>query len=309
MQLDDNNVLPQYSTVVVDAGATLNLNGESPPRSLWNLILNSGIGDAPLSVSGFTNLSATEGAAFSGTVATFTGPVALPAGSYDAITDWGDGQKSSGTVSYNAQSHVFSAQDAHTYAEEGAYTISVSIIDEGGSTITAASSIVVADAPLSSQGNDVVFTRGTQFSGRVATFEDAGGSTDASEFSATITWTTPEGTSTSAGVVTYNATAAAFIISGSCMFNDDTGNSISVPVSDAGGSTATAVSTPTTIAVTPVAVAPTEAAAFSGTVASFSDSQGGDASIYSATIYRGDDMSDTVTNAASAAGQIVANQD
>src|SRR6202011_4071197 len=108
--------------------------------------------DQAISAQG-TTFSATEGASFSGTVATFTDPDANAiASDYSATVDWGDGSSSPGTVG-GPTGGPFTVSGSHTYAEEGTYTVTVTItdVDNASNTATASSTAKVADAGLSSQ--------------------------------------------------------------------------------------------------------------------------------------------------------------
>lgn len=116
------------------------------------------VADAPLSGSGGFTLRGTEGptsllgggtdmAPVSGTVATFTdaNPAATTA-DFTATISWGDGSTSTGTVSGPAGG-PFSVAGSHSYAEDGTYTIGVTIADDGGSQATATSAASIADPP------------------------------------------------------------------------------------------------------------------------------------------------------------------
>ena len=73
-------------------------------------------------------VSATEGSSTGTvTVATFTdaNPSAT-AGDFTATINWGDGTSSSGTITEDPNTKIFSVNGAaHTYTEEGQYTITV----------------------------------------------------------------------------------------------------------------------------------------------------------------------------------------
>ncbi len=53
---------------------------------------------------------------------------------YTASIDWGDGSISAGTIGTNNPG--FSATDSHTYAKHKTYTVTVTITDAGGSSVT-----------------------------------------------------------------------------------------------------------------------------------------------------------------------------
>ena len=103
-------------------------------------------GYAPLTAAG-TTLNGTQGAALTGTVATFTdaNPKA-PVGDFTATIAWGDGTSSVGTVTENAAG-VFSVAGTHAYAKDGPYTSVVTINDVGGSTTQATGTIDVVPIP------------------------------------------------------------------------------------------------------------------------------------------------------------------
>jgi virginiamycin B lyase len=108
------------------------------------------VGDAPLTVSA-VDLTAREGFAWSGTVATFTD--AYPGGTaadYTASIAWGDGGTSVGFVFANDQGG-FDVRGIWNYAEgsgDTPLTVTVTVRDVGGGSATATSSATVADAPL-----------------------------------------------------------------------------------------------------------------------------------------------------------------
>lgn len=108
------------------------------------------VADAPLTGSG-TDFSATTGQATGPvTIATFTdgNPDATsadyPPGS--VTVDWGDGSglDASATVS-GPSGGTFAVTGDHTYAQHGTYTVTVTVTDVGGSTLTVTGTATVAD--------------------------------------------------------------------------------------------------------------------------------------------------------------------
>jgi hypothetical protein len=206
------------------------------------------VADAALTASG-VNVAATEGAVFSGAVATFTD--ANPSGTvsdFTASISWGDTTSSSGTVVANA-SGGFTVTGTHTYSEEGTYSISVAIVDVGGSSSAANSIATVADAALHSQGLALPATRFTAFADFVATFTDADPAGVPSDFVATINW--GDGMS-STGVV--SALGAGFAVYGTHTFGEGQ-FTITTSIADLGGATAAATSTITVDLTPPVTTA------------------------------------------------------
>src|SRR5262249_35198241 len=137
--------------------------------------------DASLTPSGLS-LAATEQAAFSGVLATFTDadPTATAA-SFRATVDWGDGTTSSGTIGTGPAG--FTVSGTHTYAEEGNQAVTVTITDVPGNVqVTASSAVAVADAPLALGNPAVAAAEGTPFSGVVATLTDGDANATAGDY-------------------------------------------------------------------------------------------------------------------------------
>jgi hypothetical protein len=104
-------------------------------------------GTVVASGNGFA-ITGTEGAALTGvTVATFSD--ANPNATVNDFTvtiNWGDTTTSAGTVVVTGNG--FAVTGTHTYADEGSYQASVAIIDDGGSTASASTTVTVNDAAL-----------------------------------------------------------------------------------------------------------------------------------------------------------------
>jgi hypothetical protein len=89
-----------------------------------------------LLVAQAVNFSATAGAPFTGTVATFTNPVSvLTAASYTALITWGDGSTSAGVIS--GIGSTLTVTGSHTFAAPVNETVSVQISNILGNTTTA----------------------------------------------------------------------------------------------------------------------------------------------------------------------------
>src|SRR4051812_2914676 len=193
--------------------------------------------DPPITAQG-TTFGATEGAGFTGTVATFDDPDpdATP-DEYAATIDWGDGTAStSGTIA-GSGGH-FTVGGTHTYAEEGHYpvTVTISDVDNPSNTDTAQSTANVADAPLSSNCATAAGVPRT-FSGPTATFTDADPAGAVSDYTATINW---GDNSSSAGTVTGGPGHGPYTVKGSHTYAGTGPVTITTVIADAGGSKTTA---------------------------------------------------------------------
>jgi hypothetical protein len=182
-------------------------------------------------------INATEGAPFSGSVATFTEPDAsAPAAQFKATIDWGDSTITTGTVS-GPTGGPFTVNDTHTYTEEGSLPVKVTITDNvnPSNTTSASSTAIIADAPLTAScATPTVST--TSFSGSVATFTDANPFGTVADFTATIDW----GDTTSSSGTVSGPTSGHFTVSGTHTYATLGSHTITVSIVDDGGSTATA---------------------------------------------------------------------
>jgi len=179
------------------------------------------------------NVTGTEGAELSGTVATFTDPDAsATADQYSATIEWGDGTESSGTVS--GSGGEFSVSGSHTYAEEGSYTVTTKIgdVDNPSNTAIATSTATIGDAPLSSACATPTATL-QAYAGPTATFTDSNPGGTGSDFSATIEW--GDGTESS-GVVGAGEGHGPYTVSGSHAYGLTGPVTITTTITDVGGS-------------------------------------------------------------------------
>src|SRR5262249_15795173 len=97
--------------------------------------------------------SATEGSAFTGVVATFTDPTGTQAkGDYSATITWGDQDgsgnplTSQGTIVDLGGGH-FQVVGSHSYAEEGTYSLNVSLTGADSSTTKTGAALSPTAAP------------------------------------------------------------------------------------------------------------------------------------------------------------------
>lgn len=178
-------------------------------------------------------ISPTEGATFSGNVATFSGGATNGATSdFAAKIVWGDGDTTSGSLSGSA-SGGFTVSGSHTYAEEGdAVPLAVVVTDLFGNPSTFTSSITVADAKLHlAAGASISPSGGAVSSLVVATLTDDGGLEPAGNYAASIDW--GDGATTAGSISLVNG---VFQITGNHQYAKAGSFSIGVSVKDDGGS-------------------------------------------------------------------------
>jgi hypothetical protein len=251
--------------------------------------------------------SATEGTSFSGVIATFTDPSSPDsAGSFSAAIDWGDGTVDTGSIS--GANGSFVVNGGHNYADEGDFTIKVTVTETGvpgnPSSGTATATVAEADV-LNATGTTFSATEGSLFSGAVATFTDAYTAAPASDFAVTIDW--GDGSSSN-GAVT--GSGGSYTVNGDHVYSEEGTFNVLVTIRDDGPGTeqATAASTATVaegdvLAGTGIQFSGTEAQSFSGTVATFTDQDAvTPASGFSATINWGDGTPNTSGSVSGSAG-------
>jgi streptogramin lyase len=187
------------------------------------------VADAPLTATGAT-VSAVEGTSKTAIVASFTDANAnAPLSDFSATIDWGDGTTSTGAdvtiaaLGTAPNGRAFTVTGTHQYAGVGTHSITVNLLDVGGSQAIAHGQAVVGDAPLTGIGSTVNATVGTPLPAvQVATFDDTGlsglnsitGPAAAGNFTALIHW--GDGSSPSVGTISFNG--ANFSVAGSHNF-------------------------------------------------------------------------------------------
>ncbi len=197
--------------------------------------------DAPIFAFGLP-VAAVEGISFTGPVAIFVDANPNPPLSdFSAFIDWGDGTGvDTGTITANP-SGGFLVNGTHTYPEEGTHTLTVVVVDVGGSVAAASCeapgncTATVLDAPLTGSPGFVRTTVGTPFDAAVAQFTDANPNPPLSDFSAIIDW--GDGTPPSAGTIVPQG-GSSFIVRGSHTYNIAGKIVITVLIQDVGGSQA-----------------------------------------------------------------------
>ena len=190
-------------------------------------------------------VAAVEGQSFSGTVATFTDSDASDPADAPATTS----PPSTGATAVPPPGTItslgggqYSIAGSHTYADEGTFTVTVSITDpdDPGGPRPPRRHATVADAPLSATGSpDFVSTN--PVSGTLATFTDANPGADTSDFtsgggSTTIDW----GDGSSSSRHGHQDRSGNFSVSATHSYPALGPYTITVAITDDGGSKATA---------------------------------------------------------------------
>jgi PKD repeat protein len=121
----------------------------------------------------------------------------------------------------------------HTYAEEGPYTVTVTVTDTdfAPNSATTRSSATVADAALNATCATAA-NASTSFNGPIAHLTDADPNGTVSDYTASVDW---GDASSSAGTVT-GPSGGPFVVSGSHTYVTTGSFTITVSVADAGGS-------------------------------------------------------------------------
>jgi len=179
-----------------------------------------------------TTISAVEGAPFSGQVASFGDPdPTATASEYAATIDWGDGHVDAGTITGSGGG--FGVSGAHTYAEEGTYSVTVTIsdVDNPTNTATAQPTANVADAPLTATCS-APGAAPNPIGGSMAHLVDADPNGTVSDYTATIDW----GDSTSSAGTVTGPDGGPFDVSGVHNYAATGPYTITVHVADVGGS-------------------------------------------------------------------------
>jgi hypothetical protein len=211
--------------------ATVNDVGGSRDTVTASVIVH----DQPIVAAGAT-FAATEGATFSGAVATFADPDRLAtAAQFSAVIDWGDGSTSSATVGGSAG--AFTVGGVHTYAEEGTHTVKVAITDlnDASNSATVSSSATVADAVLHpgklTGPHPAILSGVTNLS---FAFTDDNAGAPASDFTVMIDW--GDGTRSAA---TVTGSGGSFVAQASHTYVALGSYVVTVTVTDKGDSTLT----------------------------------------------------------------------
>jgi N-acetylneuraminic acid mutarotase len=196
------------------------------------------VSDPAVIAAGGRSVSAVEGSlSASQVVATFTDPGGPePVGGYSGTIAWGDNSSSAADrITYDTTTQTFSVWGSHRFAEEGQYSVAVTVHHEGApDAAPVTSSAAVADAALHATATPVSATEGQPINNAVvATFTDADPNGTAADYSATIHWGDSQ---TSPGTIAANG-SGGFNVSGSHTYAEQGSFAVAVTVTDQGGAT------------------------------------------------------------------------
>ena len=159
-----------------------------------------------------TDISATEGQAFSGEVASFDdADESHDASLYTAEINWGDGtDPSAGTIAPSGDGFVVNG--THAYGDGGTYDVSVTLryASDASEAAFFTSKATVGESTIALTVRNDLTANGT-FSGEVATFTDSDTSSTAGDYTAKVAWTSGGPLETA----TISGSGGSFSISGS----------------------------------------------------------------------------------------------
>jgi hypothetical protein len=233
---DANNVT---KTVVNDvAGETLTLS--PAPTNASNDAVDGSLTIAAIGNVALQRLTAIEGQSFSSEVASFSDAAASTT-DFEATIDWGDNHTSAGTVT-TADGGGFLVNGSHTYAEEGADPVTVTITDTKTSqTASATGTATVSDATITgvttaSAGGGVEVVTPATLGG--ATFTDANVGAASTDFTVTsVDW---GDTGSSTAGLSVSGGNGNYTVTGSHLYAEEGPHPFSITVKDqVGGNLAT----------------------------------------------------------------------
>jgi hypothetical protein len=208
-------------------------------------------------------VAATEGASFTGDVASFTDTnTSATQSTFSALINWGDGSSTSaGTIAANG-SGGFNVLGTHTYLDFGTYTTRLTITPTNGSAASPTGTANVVDAPLIALTTPIALSPNEgQPTGNVVVgyFSDADPNATISDYEGSINWGDGSTVTTLApanlSIVSQNAAGTLFAITSNHAYAQFGQYQVSVNVTDDDGSTAKTGGSTTTIDETTINVA------------------------------------------------------
>jgi uncharacterized repeat protein (TIGR01451 family) len=225
------------------------------------------VGNVAPSVDAGSDEVVTEGVTVSLDPATFADAGTLD--THTATIDWGDGTAADAGVVVESPSGPpgsttpasGTVSGSHVYADDGVYTVTVTVSDDDGAVVADTLTVTVVNAaPVVDAGTDQSVDEGVTVSLDPATFTDAG---TRDTHTATIDW--GDGTPADAGVVVESpsgppgsTTPAAGTVAGSHVYADDGVYTVTVTVTDDDGAVVADTLTVTVANVAPVVDAGTD---------------------------------------------------
>ncbi|APW59101.1 NF038122 family metalloprotease [Paludisphaera borealis] len=187
---------PQVQDAFNTPGATANLDAAELTRLDvlgYSLVLN-----VP-QVTAAADQTGVEGAAKAFNLGSFTDPDAAPWG---VTVAWGDG---SSNTSFFLNSAGSLGSKPHKYAEEGSYTVTVTVNDFTSQTQSKTFQVNVSDPAVIATGRSISAVEGASTGSVVlATFTDPGGPEPIGDYSADVNWGDGSGTQVGAGSIVFN---------------------------------------------------------------------------------------------------------
>jgi hypothetical protein len=187
-----------------------------------------------VTASGGQTITATETVnTGSQVVATFTDPANLPLADYSAEINWGDGTSSTGVVTFNATSGVYSVSGSHTYDEDGSDQLAITVHRLGAPDVTLNGTATVVEPPLVRLFPPVVAPvghEGVPINITAGYFQHGANTEPPSGFTATIDW--GDGTLSSGTVL---LSGSQYAVTGSHTYQDEGTFSVKAEVTDTSG--------------------------------------------------------------------------
>jgi PKD domain-containing protein len=189
---------------------TVTVTDTDTPSNSATATTTAKVADASLTAGALTLSAGVEGVTPVNATFAFTDAnTGAPTSDFSVTCNWGDATTSAGTVSGSGGS--FTAGCGHVYLEEGSYTVTVTVLDDGGSSTVATGTTTVADAPLTASCG-VGPASPLSFAGGTATFTDADPNGIVTDYAATIDW--GDGTPVSTGTISGGPGNGPYTVSG-----------------------------------------------------------------------------------------------